>query len=175
METIKIERVKPEDVNALQAISKQTFIETFALHNSEENMDRYLTDSYSLNRLTAEIGNKDSEFYFARQGSLVVGYLKMNSGLLQTELKASNGIEIERIYVLKDYHGKQVGQMLYEWALGLARDRKFDYVWLGVWEHNRRAIRFYEKNGFEPFDKHIFRLGDDEQTDIMMKKNLPKS
>ena len=175
METIKIERVKPEDVNALQAISKTTFVETFASYNSEENMDRYLTESYSLQRLTAEIGNKDSEFYFARQGSLVVGYLKMNSGLLQTELKATNGIEIERIYVLKDYHGKQVGQMLYEWALQVAQDRKFDYVWLGVWEHNRRAIRFYEKNGFEPFDKHIFRLGDDEQTDIMMKKNLPKS
>jgi len=174
METIKIERVKPEEVNALQAISKTTFVETFAPHNSEENMDRYLTESYSLQRLTAEIGNKESEFYFARQGSLVVGYLKINSGLLQTELKATNGIEIERIYVLKDYHGKQVGQMLYEWALQVAQDRKFDYVWLGVWEHNRRAIRFYEKNGFEPFDKHIFRLGDDEQTDIMMKKDLQK-
>jgi ribosomal protein S18 acetylase RimI-like enzyme len=138
-------------------------------------MDRYLTESYSLHRLADEIGNKDSEFYFARQGSQVIGYLKMNSGLIQTELKATNGIEIERIYVLKEYHGKQVGQMLYEWALRLAQDRKFDYVWLGVWEHNRRAIRFYEKNGFEPFDKHIFRLGDDEQTDIMMKKDLPKS
>ena len=62
--------------------------------------------------------------------------------------------------------------MLYEKAMQVAEDKKVDYVWLGVWEENPRAIRFYQKNGFVEFDKHIFRLGDDEQTDIMMKRFL---
>lgn len=173
METITIERVKPADIDTLQAISKQTFVETFAPHNSEQNMIRYLNESFSRQRLAAEISNESSEFYFARSGNGVVGYLKLNSGASQTEIREHHGIEIERIYVVQEYHGKRVGQLLYEWALQIARDGKFRYVWLGVWEHNKRAIRFYEKNGFVPFDKHVFRLGDDIQTDIMMKKDLP--
>lgn len=74
--------------------------------------------------------------------------------------------------MLKEFHGKKVGQILYEKALKLAQEINADFVWLGVWEQNSRAIRFYEKNGFMAFDKHIFKLGNDEQTDIMMKLTL---
>jgi diamine N-acetyltransferase len=74
--------------------------------------------------------------------------------------------------VLKEFHGKKVGQKLYEKALTIARQKSIDYVWLGVWEKNFRAIRFYEKNGFIAFDNHIFRLGGSEQTDIMMKLKI---
>ncbi|PZQ78157.1 MAG: GNAT family N-acetyltransferase, partial [Flavobacterium johnsoniae] len=76
------------------------------------------------------------------------------------------------IYVLKEFHGKKVGQLLYEKAIQIAKETKSDYVWLGVWEENHRALAFYKKNGFVEFDKHIFRLGNDEQTDIMMKLQL---
>jgi ribosomal protein S18 acetylase RimI-like enzyme len=71
--------------------------------------------------------------------------------------------------VLQDFHGKKVGQLLYEKAIQIARNKKVPFVWLGVWEENHRAIQFYIKNGFVAFDQHIFKLGDDEQTDIMMK------
>ncbi len=113
-----------------------------------------------------------SEFYFARVDGVLAGYLKLNFGVSQTELKDPKAIEIERIYVLKAFQGKRVGQALYEHALQLARDRGVDYIWLGVWEQNHKAIRFYEKNGFVAFDKHLFMLGDDPQTDIMMKLKL---
>ncbi|WP_139145003.1 MULTISPECIES: GNAT family N-acetyltransferase [Sphingobacterium] len=73
---------------------------------------------------------------------------------------------------LQDYHGKKVGQILYEKALEIALKKKSIYVWLGVWEENPRAIKFYKKNGFVEFDKHTFVLGEDEQTDILMKKIL---
>jgi ribosomal protein S18 acetylase RimI-like enzyme len=72
----------------------------------------------------------------------------------------------------KEYHGKSVGQLLYDQAIKIARQKNADYVWLGVWEENPRAINFYKKNGFVEFDKHIFKLGNDEQTDIMMKLKL---
>ena len=101
-----------------------------------------------------------------------MGYLKLNFGDSQTELKDQKALEIERIYVLKEFHGKKVGQLLFEKALKIAEEKKVDYVWLGVWEENLRAINFYKKNGFEEFDKHIFKLGNDEQTDIMMKLKL---
>jgi diamine N-acetyltransferase len=123
-------------------------------------------------RLTAELNDPNAEFYFVSVGNHVVGYLKVNFGQSQTELKDERGLEIERIYVLKDHQGKSVGQLLYDQAISTARTKACEYVWLGVWEENHRAINFYRKNGFVEFDKHIFKLGDDIQTDIMMKKEL---
>jgi ribosomal protein S18 acetylase RimI-like enzyme len=101
-----------------------------------------------------------------------VGYLKINFGASQTELKDNEALEIERIYVLQAFHGKKLGQALYEKAISIAKEMKVKYVWLGVWEQNHRALQFYKKNGFVPFDTHIFKLGNDEQTDIMMKLAL---
>ena len=98
--------------------------------------------------------------------------LKRNFGHSQTELNDNEALEIERIYVLKDFQGKKIGQKLYEKAVEVAKQNKVKYIWLGVWEKNQKAIDFYEKNGFVPFDKHIFVLGDDEQTDIMMEMEL---
>jgi ribosomal protein S18 acetylase RimI-like enzyme len=102
----------------------------------------------------------------------VIGYLKLNFGASQTELKDNNALEIERIYVLKEFHGKKVGQFLFDKAIEIAKEYHVAYVWLGVWENNKRALQFYTKNGFVEFDQHIFVLGDEAQTDIMMKLEL---
>jgi ribosomal protein S18 acetylase RimI-like enzyme len=93
-------------------------------------------------------------------------------GLSQTELKDNDALEIERIYVLKDFHGKKVGQLLFDKAITIAKAKHVAYVWLGVWEENKRALQFYTKNGFVEFDQHVFVLGDEAQTDIMMKLAL---
>ncbi|MBN9293876.1 MAG: GNAT family N-acetyltransferase [Flavobacteriia bacterium] len=172
MNTIRIKRVAPNGLHLLQKIGRQTFRETFAAANSEENMTKYLEKSFSLEKLADELDEGSSEFYFAALDDLIIGYLKLNSGQSQTELQDQKALEIERIYVLKEFHGKAVGQMLFEKAMQIARQMKVDFVWLGVWEENTQAIRFYEKNGFQEFDRHIFRLGNDEQTDIMMKLHL---
>jgi len=172
MNQIKVDRVTPDDITQLQRIGRDTFSETFSAVNTEENMKAYLDGSFSIARLTQEVNNGASQFYFAVWEGVVVGYLKINTGQAQTEIKEDHGLEIERIYVRQAWHGKKVGQLLYEKAMHIARLLGVDYVWLGVWEKNLRAIRFYTKNGFVPFDRHIFKLGDDEQTDIMMKKVL---
>ena len=172
MENITIPGVTLNDIEQLQIISRETFSETFSSSNTKENIAKYLADGFSIEKLTEEVNNEHSEFYFAVIDDKVVGYLKLNFGSSQSEIQDSISLEIERIYVLQQYHGKKVGQVLYEKAMQVAEDKKVDYVWLGVWEENPRAIRFYQKNGFVEFDKHIFRLGDDEQTDIMMKRFL---
>lgn len=172
MEKISISRVTPDELKVLQDISIQTFVDTFASYNTEEDMKQYLEKSFSLQQLTTELNTTGAEFYFARLAEQVIGYIKINTGKAQTELQDDHALEIERIYVLQAYHGKQVGQLLYESAIRIARERALEYVWLGVWEKNARALRFYEKNGFLPFGKHIFKLGNDVQTDIMVKKPL---
>ena len=160
------------DINPLQKISRQTFFETFADRNTKENMNQYLAEEFSTEKLTAELKNPDAQFYFALLDGNVMGYVKLNVGQSQTEIKDDKALEIERIYVLKEGQGKKVGQLLYETAIRIAKELNADFVWLGVWEENERAIRFYKKNGFEAFDKHIFKLGSDEQTDLMMKRQL---
>jgi ribosomal protein S18 acetylase RimI-like enzyme len=172
MKPIEIKRISSNDVVALQNISSQTFIETFATVNTPENMTSYLTEEFSLEKLSSELINPNIEYYFARIGEVVIGYLKLNFGRAQKELQNENSLEIERIYVSKEYLGKQVGQLLLGKAIAIANDKKLDFVWLGVWEKNQRAIRFYEKNGFVVFDEHLFILGDDKQTDLLMKLKL---
>lgn len=172
MKNIDIKRVTSKDIDQLQKIGRQTFTETFSAGNTTENMRKYLEDEFSVEKLTAELNDPNAEFYFAILEHSEIGYLKLNFGESQTELKDNRALEIERIYVLKEFHGKEVGQLLYDKAMQIARQKNADYVWLGVWEENPRAISFYKKNGFVEFDKHIFKLGDDEQTDIMMKLPL---
>ena len=172
MDSLSIRKVTINDIDQLQAISQKTFSETFSDGNTAENMTKYLDEEFSIENLSAELTNENSEFYFATINHNVIGYLKLNFGLSQTELKDDKALEIERIYVLKEFHGKKVGQLLYEQAIQIARQKNAEYVWLGVWEENPRAIQFYQKNGFVAFDKHVFKLGDDEQTDIMMKLAL---
>ena len=172
MTAIKIKKITLADIVQLQEIGRQTFSETFSSTNTEENMKAYLKDGFSNAKLSAELDNPNSEFYFATLNNTVIGYLKINFGLAQTELKDDKALEIERIYVLQEFHGKKVGQLLYDQAIHLAKEKKADYVWLGVWKKNHRAIQFYTKNGFVEFDQHIFVLGDDEQTDIMMKLEI---
>ncbi|WP_199118936.1 GNAT family N-acetyltransferase [Pedobacter sp. ASV28] len=169
---IEIRRALKEDPHQLQKIGRSTFLETFVDSNTEQNMNNYLEEAFSLEKLITELSDESSQFYFATLQNRVIGYLKINIGHAQTELKDADALEIERIYVSKDFHGKKVGQLLYEKAIDIANKLNVAYVWLGVWEKNSRAISFYQKNGFVEFDKHIFTLGNEEQTDMMMKKKL---
>lgn len=172
MTDIEIQKVTLDHIDQLQKIGRQTFFETFASGNTEENMKNYLDEGFSVAKLTSELNDNNAEFYFAKLDDQVIGYLKLNFGQSQTELKDDHALEIERIYVLKDFHGKSVGQILYDKAIQIARQKCADYVWLGVWEENPRAINFYKKNGFVAFDQHVFKLGNEQQTDIMMKLKL---
>jgi len=172
MDTIDIKKVTVKDIEQLQKISRQTFYEALSAGNTEENMKKYLEEDFSLDNLTAELNNSNSEFYFAALKNIVIGYLKLNFGQSQTDIKDEKALEIERIYVLKEFYGKNVGQLLMDKAINVGRQKNLDYVWLGVWEENPRAISFYKKNGFVGFNKHFFKLGSDEQTDIMMKLQL---
>lgn len=172
MKNITLKKASIADIESLKKIGKNTFYETFSNENTEEDMRKYLDEGFSTEKLSMELKDSESEFYLALDKEMIVGYLKVNTGKAQTESQDERALEVERIYVLKEYHGKKVGQILYDKALEIAKNINAPYLWLGVWEENPRAINFYKKNGFEEFNKHIFKLGNDEQTDILMKKTL---
>lgn len=167
---IEIKVASIDDLLIIQKIGRETFLETFESRNSESDLSAYINDRFSENQVQHELKNLESIFYIAWDQEDPIGYLKLNIGQAQTEYKLEDHIEIERIYVYASHHGKQVGQLLFFKALETAKSLRVPTIWLGVWEENARAISFYKKNGFEEFDKHIFRLGSDEQTDILMRR-----
>ncbi|HEY9258145.1 GNAT family N-acetyltransferase [Chitinophaga sp.] len=161
------------EVELLQNIARQTFQESFAADNTPENMRHYLQENLSITKLSSEMSNPDSEFFFAMLKTQPVGYMKLNFKSAQSEVFNSKAVELERIYVLKSHQGQKIGQLLFNHAISAAQDVKAPFLWLGVWEHNTKAIGFYKKNGFSEFDKHAFMLGDEKQTDILMRLDLP--
>lgn len=169
---IKISRISINEVDILRTISVDTFTETFANQNDEQNMQKYVSENLSIEHLTKELNTKGSSFYFLNLNSDIIGYLKINTGKAQTELKNDISLEIERIYIKQEFHGKNIGKQLLDKAIEIAKEHHYQYIWLAVWELNLKAIAFYKKHNFVEFDKHIFKLGDDEQIDIMMKMNL---
>jgi ribosomal protein S18 acetylase RimI-like enzyme len=169
---IEIKRAYLEDLSTIQTIGIACFTETFSEINTPENMEKYLQENFNTAQLTLEINNSDSPFYIAFCDNEPVGYLKLNLGNAQTETIKDETIEIQRIYVLKVFHGKKIGQLLLDQAIKVAEEYRVDYIWLGVWEENHRALQFYAKNGFVTFDKHIFILGNDQQTDLLMKLEI---
>jgi ribosomal protein S18 acetylase RimI-like enzyme len=169
---MKIRKINIDDLEALRNLSIQTFMETFEEVNTEEDMQKYLDENLSIEKLKTELENVNSEFYFAENNGEILGYLKLNFKDAQTEKLKENHFEIERIYVLKAFLGQKIGQILFDKAIEIGREKNLEYVWLGVWEENHRAIKFYEKNGFEIFGKHDFILGEDVQTDLLMKMKI---
>lgn len=172
MSKIEIRKATISNLNSIQEISKITFVETFSSVNTAENMTDYIRENFNSEQIASEINNPDSAFYLAVLEDETIGYLKLNFGNAQTEIVTDKAIEIHRIYVLQAFHGKKIGQLLLDEAIKIAHHNKVDYIWLGVWEENHKALRFYTKNGFVAFDKHLFILGNDTQTDLLMRFEL---
>jgi diamine N-acetyltransferase len=172
LKNFNIRKVRFDEADALLHIGKQTFLDAFAHLNTPEDIKIYSDSFLTIERITAELNNPDSAFYFVVDEDVTIGYLKLNYAASQTELLDTEAVEIERIYVLSGYQGKQIGQQLLDRAIAIAQSKALKYIWLGVWENNTNAIRFYQRNGFEAFGSHYFMLGNDRQTDILMRRPL---
>jgi len=176
MEKLVFKKCTIDDVPALAEIGALTFKETFAAENTEEDMAKYLQEDFNEEKIYAEVADKDSIFIIAQTesdgGLKTAAYMKVNFPSAQTEKGYENSLEIQRIYVAKACKGRGIGSHFMEKALEIARENKVEYVWLGVWEKNYKAIKFYQDKGFVPFGEHTFLLGNDPQTDYLMKKIL---
>ena len=170
MDQLIIETATLAHLQQLQKLSITTFTETFAKVNTAENLQKYLDKSFNKDQLREELNDKNSHFIIAFQNEMPIGYAKINLGIAQTEQHNLAAMELHRIYVLQEFHGKKVAQKLFEKVLQIAREKKVPQLWLGVWEENKRAIQFYKNHGFTVFDQHDFWMGDDKQTDLLMQR-----
>ena len=161
-----------EDLEILQAFSRRLFFETFADMNTPENMAVYLDKAFAAEKIRAELSDENSVFYFLYRGGKLAGYLKLNEAPAQTELHDPVSLEIERIYVARAFQGHGLGGMLMARAIETAQARGKRYIWLGVWEKNKKARSFYQKHGFRKIGSHPFSVGDEVQTDDIMRKDL---
>lgn len=167
-----IRKVKSDEIVELLEVSRTTFIDTYSSRNTAENMEEYIRINFNRKKLETELADINSEFIFAEVQHRIVGYLKLNFKTSQTEPLDPAAAEIERIYVLSEFKGKGIGKSLFQEAVLLSENRNAKFLWLGVWEENQMAIEFYKKQGMTIFDKHIFQLGEDKQTDLMMRLEL---
>ena len=167
-----IKKCTLQDLESLRRISIETFRQTFADSNTEENMTAYLDSAYNEKKLYNELSNPDSSFFFLYVNERLAGYMKINEYPSQTDINDSDAIELERLYILKDFQGIGLGNELMNHAISIATEHGKKYIWLGVWEHNERAKLFYKKKGFYRIGAHSFVVGDDVQTDYVMRKDL---
>lgn len=169
---LNIKMATNADAELIADMSRQTFYETFVSQNTKENMDKFMNESFTKEALMEEVGEPGNIFLLAYDEKEPAGYVRMRENNNPPELGNRNSIEIARIYAATNAIGKGVGKTLMQKCIELAREKKKEVLWLGVWEKNNRAIDFYIKWGFEKFSTHIFMLGDDPQTDWLMKKEL---
>lgn len=135
-------------------------------------MRKFLAETYSAEKLSAELANSESVTFIAYKNGTPLGYLKLNIGNAQTEKCLGNALEIQRIYILKSAKGQGIGSAFMQIAENFASEKKLSTIWLGVWEHNEPAKKFYKSKGYEKFSHHTFVIGDDMQTDFLLKKKF---
>jgi len=156
-----------EDAPLIADMSRSTFHDTFAAHNTPENMHAFMEGRFSRQTLITEVENGKPVFMIAYSKEMPVGY-----AALRLDGVDQDSVEISRLYATKDAIGKGVGRALMERCMGFAREKGKKSIWLGVWAQNHRAIAFYQKAGFTKFGEHVFLLGDDEQIDWLMRRQL---
>ena len=155
---MEIVKIGVESVQALREISCETYYDTFkeSIVNPQD-MEDFLRDAYSIETLSQELENPESDFFFLYQEDRLVGYLKLNVGAAQTEQGvADNTLEIQRIYVRPSEKRQGFGTVLMDFAMQHAKEAGYDSVWLGVWEHNDAAQAFYKEHGFVRVGEHVY-------------------
>ena len=170
--TIQLIQCTTDNLADLQSIGRDTFYETFHDQNNTENMTAYLNEAFSTEKLTAEIKNAHSIFKLLYVNDELAGYLKLNTDEAQSEKLGPDYLEVERIYILSRFHKLGLGKILMEEAIKIAKDMQKAKVCLGVWEQTSNGIEKKKKVGFKKTGTHSFFMGEDEQIDFIMTKQL---
>ena len=171
---LKIRRGTVEDAATLAPLAVKIFNDTFAAHplNKPEDMQSYIAEFMSIAAFEKELADEDSTFFIAETDGEMVGYAKLKENSVEDCVSDENPIELCRLYVAQEFHGAGIAQKLMNECFVEANRKNFQTMWLGVWEFNFRAQKFYEKLGFSKVGKHIFQLGFDAQTDFVMEKKF---
>lgn len=174
MSELTIRQAVPEDAKLLTDLAYTTFWDAFAHHpkNAPDDLNHYMRQAFNQEQIAAELSDATSIFLIAEIDNEAAGYSKIIIDTIEPGIVATKPVELSRLYAHQKYLGQGVGQTLMDACFERAKLDRRDVMWLGVWEHNPRAQRFYEKNGFRVVGSHVFQLGKDPQTDLLMQKEL---
>lgn len=161
-----------KDLEVLTSVSRDTFISAFAKDNNPDDFKSYIDTAFNKNQIEQELLNPQSEFYFVFLNRLLAGYFKLNINDAQDEAFGNSSIELSRIYVFNEFQGQGLGADVLNKIISLAKEKQKTWLWLGVWQLNVNAVRFYERHGFTKFDTHSFYIGNDRQTDWLMRLDM---
>lgn len=170
--SLTLQPVKEHQLPALRELSIRTFVDAFADANNPKDMDLYLAQAFGTEQLKAELEDRNATFYLLQSGGKTLGYCKLKYGLPTAVEESGRALEICRFYVSQGYQGKGLGHWMLEEVLKRANEESLDFVWLGVWSQNPGAIRLYKRHGFYQIGSYTFVLGEDPQTDFIMKRKV---
>jgi diamine N-acetyltransferase len=174
MPEIQIRKATPDDAKLLADLAYTTFWDAFAHHpkNAPDDLAHYMRQAFDIEQITEELADPKSIFLIAEIDGEPAGYAKLIFESSEPEIVAEWPVELSRLYSHQKFLGQGVGQALMDACFAEAKKAGRDVMWLGVWEYNPRAQRFYEKNGFRFVGKHTFQLGSDSQTDLLMQRMI---
>lgn len=168
----ELRKANLSDLPELLVLAQTSFLQAFTAGNKLENVQAYLAEAFTESKLTQEMQEHSSTFIVASLEGELVGYTKLNLSAAQADVQDPATVEVARLYTLEKAWGTGLGQQLLDAAFAFGRQEGKSWLWLGVWEHNARAIRFYEKNGLRIFGSHPFPFGDEIQNDWLMRVDL---
>lgn len=172
VDQVQITPATQSHLDVLIELARKTFEDTFGHLNEPGPFQAYMNSAFSREKISSELDKPASDYYLIYYQGQLTGYLKLNTAMGQTDIKDPESLEIERIYVDSSFQGLGLGKALFEFSVQKARNLQLSYIWLGVWEKNEKALRFYKSRGFYQFSDHPFKLGDELQTDYLMRLDL---
>jgi GNAT superfamily N-acetyltransferase len=167
-----IRRADVTDAGLLAELGARTFSDAFAADNKAEDMAAYLAASFSPAKQAEEIVDTRSTYLVAEIDNEAVGYAQLYAGVTPECVTGTTPVELVRFYVVARWHGRGVSAALMRACIDEARRAGHQTLWLGVWEHNGRAQAFYRKWSFHEVGEHVFQLGSDPQTDVLMAREI---
>ena len=167
----------PSDAAEIASLGGRVFYESFAYSMPAEDMDHYLKASYDAGVIKTEIEDTHTyRFYVARDNSSneLLGFVQLNrfSDEPCLKVKPPQTVELQRIYTDSKAHGRGVGSKLLTTTIDYAIHQGHKAMWLGVWEHNPRAYKFYQRHHFTKVGEHDFTIGSCVQTDWILERQL---
>lgn len=160
------------DVDTIVSLGRKTFEETYGDSNNKEAVAGYVDQVFIHDAIAREMNIFGERFFIAYIGDLPVGFTKLSENRIPKGLNGKKKIQVERIYVLKEYQGSKIGTELIEKVLEVAKAEGYKIVWLSVWQKNNKAVQFYQKAGFVIYDTDVFQFGEDVHDDFLMKKEI---
>lgn len=169
---VALRRATPGDAPSLAVLAERTFRDAFGARNSPENIDFHCAKHFSPDIQAREINDRGLVTMLAVENGEFIGFSQLALAKPQAHVAGERPAELHRMYVVTERQGKGVAQALMEQAIADAAAAGADCLWLGVWEHNPRAMAFYRKSGFEIVGSHPFMLGHERQRDLVMSIRL---